>query len=332
MHTASIAVTIDRLFAISSQIACLTGLGLLSACHPAATASSAAAGSPMANATTAAPIANTSQPPPGKAVLMFEAKGAPLPGSVYWDGTATPASLAYRGDTKFKPTLTLQFAHPNGFYLGASYGDQGGTILPFNLPEGCDDGSGELKTGCYAQLAVVDFDQNSIPYIVVAFGDGLISLRVNVIRYHPPALPTDLSREQNFELVGSFDGQSEAIINPKKVILPIGSQGLGNEFAYVEGKFLDFNGAVATIAPAATAAAPAAQSRPAAQPVRVADSGDYPQRYARDINAQLMGGPICDRFKGMIMGYANQSNLPENVRVKMIDTVTHAAERNRCVR
>jgi hypothetical protein len=86
--------------------------------------------------------------------------------------------------------------------------------------------------------------------------------------------------------------------------------------------------------PSVTPAVPARASmppKPAPEPAVVLESGDYPYRYA-NINSQLMGGPVCDCFKSMIMGYAKQGNLPEKVRVKIIDQVTSSAEHNRCVR
>ena len=190
-------------------------------------------------------------PPKGKPALLVEMRDnqpLALAGSVFWDGTAKPASIQYIGKSQFKPTLTLRFASPNGFGLFAEYGN-GGTLIPVNLPEGCDDGGGDLKSGCYGQLGLANFDTDGNPDVVVAFGDGNMNLHVNVIRYHPPGSASDVSRAENWELIGSFEGQSQARIDHTKIELPIGSNGAGNTFVFVDNKFLDSNG-TAAVAPA----------------------------------------------------------------------------------
>ncbi len=255
-------------------------------------------------------------PPPGKSPLIVEIRNSEqlaLAGSVFWDGTAKPASIQYTGRSQYNPKLILHFASPNGFGLFAEYGN-GGTSIPVTLPEGCDDGGGDLKSSCYGQLGLAKFDKEGNPDVVVAFGDGNMNLHVNVIRYHPPGSANDVSRSENWELIGSFEGQSKVLITDGDIQLPIGSNGSGNRFVFTEGKFLDFNAQ----SPAQAQQVANAPTPQATQPTRVptghfrADGvyvydrtdANVVAKQARTYRTVAAGAPLCSSFKGAITAAA----------------------------
>lgn len=250
----------------------------------AAFASLAACGSSMESSRPA--------PPAGKPALIVEVTqkvALPLAGSVFWDGTNKPASISYRGKSDSRPTLTLRQESPSGFSLVADYG-KASSSLPATLPENCDDGYGGLKEGCYGQLGLVDFRKDGNPDVIVAFGDGRMSFHVNVIRYHAPASASD-TRSENWELIGSFEGQSQVRIDNTKLELPIGSNGAGNEFVYVRDRFLDYQAAIDPLKPTPEK--------------KVANA---PADNRRTLAA---GAPICDSFKGALTAMSvMRSNNP----------------------
>lgn len=97
------------------------------------------------------------------------------------------------------------------------------------------DDSGEIKEGYYLQVSFVDFDGDKKPEMVLAGGDGLVQLGVTVFKYVG-------GKNNYFEAIGQFEGQSEVIITKKKtILLPIGSQGLFSEYKYSKGKFVEIN-------------------------------------------------------------------------------------------
>jgi hypothetical protein len=91
------------------------------------------------------------------------------------------------------------------------------------------------------QVAEHDFDRDGTPEIVVAVGDGLINLVVNVVSYHAPQSMKDVGRVENWSLVGSFTGQQKALIQGDTISLPYGSQGLYEEYTWVKQKFIKTN-------------------------------------------------------------------------------------------
>ena len=90
-------------------------------------------------------------------------------------------------------------------------------------------------------MAEHDFDHDGTPEIVVAVGDGLANLVVNVVKYHAPSSSKDAKRLENWSVVGSFTGQQKAQIEGDTITLPIGSQGLYKEYTWVKRKFFETN-------------------------------------------------------------------------------------------
>lgn len=149
--------------------------------------------------------------------------------------------LHYRA--KVRPTtLIIGKDSPNGTKFLALF-SEGYVHLPLKFANdfGGFDEFGDINKDYYAQVAEHDFDNDGIPEIIVAIGDGLIDLAVNVIKYHAPLSPNDAGRGENWELVGSFTGQEKAIIDGNKIYLPYGSQGLYTEYFLIKNKFIQTN-------------------------------------------------------------------------------------------
>lgn len=142
-----------------------------------------------------------------------------------------------------KPTaLRIGRNTPNGTKIMAVFPEYG-VNMPVDFGEslGAFNEYGDLNEGYYIQVAEHDFNNDSIPEIIVAVGNHSIDLVVNVIKYHAPASLEDAGRPENWELVGMFTGQHEAFIDSEAISLPIGSQGLYKEYTWVKNKFIETN-------------------------------------------------------------------------------------------
>lgn len=99
-------------------------------------------------------------------------------------------------------------------------------------------GGGDIQADCLVQVGAHDFDADGRPELVIALGDGLTELQVEIFAYHPPAVPADAIRPENWELIGKLSGQARAVIEGRSVLLPFGGQGLEERHSLIEGRFV----------------------------------------------------------------------------------------------
>ncbi len=105
---------------------------------------------------------------------------------------------------------------------------------------------GDLSEKCFLQIGEHDFDKDGIAEIVVAFGVRGEYLVCKVFQYHEPAKIADADRDENWVLIGDFDGYGYhdtryiSNVDDNKIYFPFGSQGASEGFVYVEGKFVKF--------------------------------------------------------------------------------------------
>lgn len=99
----------------------------------------------------------------------------------------------------------------------------------------------DINEGYYVEVSLHDFDGDKNPEIIIVVGDGLVDLVANVVKYHPPTARTDAGRIENWSLLGTFYGQEFIRIINTKIVLPIGSQGLYDEYNFIENKFVKTN-------------------------------------------------------------------------------------------
>jgi hypothetical protein len=64
-------------------------------------------------------------------------------------------------------------------------------------------------------------------------------MQVTVFKLHPPAESRDAVRPENWEAVGSIDGQRQSRLEDATIVLPFGSVGLEKEYTWVRGKFVE---------------------------------------------------------------------------------------------
>lgn len=167
-----------------------------------------------------------------------------IPNSRIWGKTSfDDLTFELNYQSTVRPTaLVVGRDHPNGTKILALFPGYG-VHLPLKFADdfGGFDEFGEINKGYYVQVAEHDFDNDGTPEIVVAVGDGLIDLTVNIVKYHAPLSPEDAGRDENWELAGSFTGQEKALIDGATISLPYGSQGLYTEYTWIKKKFIQTN-------------------------------------------------------------------------------------------
>ncbi|MCB9810514.1 hypothetical protein H6777_00010 [Candidatus Nomurabacteria bacterium] len=149
---------------------------------------------------------------------------------------------------KVKPkSLTVGYDSPNGIKFNLLFEkaivnlryvmEFGNEKTPFyGLSE-----FGDCMERYYVSIAIHDFDGDKNPEIIVVVGDGLLDLWANVIKYHPPSKEEDAIRTENWTTVASFGGQDKIYVENGVITVPIGSQGLYEEYTWVNGKFVKTN-------------------------------------------------------------------------------------------
>jgi hypothetical protein len=133
--------------------------------------------------------------------------------------------------------------HPNGVLIVVIFRNHNTAVnilYASSFEFGFDD-FGELEEDFHIEATTYDFEKDGNPEIIVAVGDGLVQLAVNVFKYHPPASTEDASRWENWSLLGNFTGQAKMILSDDAIVLPFGSQGLFEEFSWFKGKFVQTN-------------------------------------------------------------------------------------------
>ena len=173
--------------------------------------------------------------------LVVNSRLNPMPGSRVWGKTSSKDivfPLHYHSHVK-PAYLLIGRDHPNGTRFLAMFPGCG-VNLPLKFDKRFDgfNEDGELKQGYYIQVAEHDFDHDGTPEIIVAIGNGSIDLSINIIKYHAPQFAQDADREVNWSLIGSYWGQARAEIKGDTLDIPIGSQGLYEEYTWVKGRFI----------------------------------------------------------------------------------------------
>jgi len=176
--------------------------------------------------------------------LMSKNQIISIPNSIIWGKTSFDnVTLKLNYKSTVKPTeLIVGRDHPNGIRILALFPGYG-VHLPVKYEKdfGGFNDYGELNEGYYIQVVEYDFDRDDAPEIIVAVGNGLTDLAVNIVKYNAPKLPKDAGRNENWSLVGSFSGQEKVLIEGNTISLPYGSQGLYTKYTWSKNKFAKSN-------------------------------------------------------------------------------------------
>jgi hypothetical protein len=146
--------------------------------------------------------------------------------------------------SKVKPSsMTIGYDTPNGTKFRIYFKDINVAIdlrYVISMERGINNW-GDCDDGYYVQCATHDFDNDKNPEIIIAVGNGSFDMWVNVIKFHPPASSDDAIRTENWSVIASFSGQEKIHIDGHVITVPFGSQGLFNEYTWVNGKFVKTN-------------------------------------------------------------------------------------------
>ncbi|KAB1441373.1 hypothetical protein [Pseudodesulfovibrio senegalensis] len=149
----------------------------------------------------------------------------------------------------YPATLDL-FYDQVGLVLVVEFEDGVRVRLPYHFDIGYDfDGEvhWERRTNQYA-IKQYDLTGDGIDEIlfavVVADGESMSQVEVNVLRYHPPLMEEDLSRPENWELASSL--KADGVMSPVEIVLdgasvriPKTRRGFYHELSWCQGKFHD---------------------------------------------------------------------------------------------
>lgn len=132
---------------------------------------------------------------------------------------------------------------PNGTKINVYFQESGyNLIYDMSLSENLNlfDEAGDVKENYFIHLDVFDFDNDFIPEIIVAIGDGLNELQVSILKYTNKIQD---SNESPYKEIGSIIGQSNILIDEdeKAILVPYGSQGLYDKYVYKDWKIVKSN-------------------------------------------------------------------------------------------
>lgn len=140
-------------------------------------------------------------------------------------------------------TMTVGYDTPNGTKFKVNFKDLDVAVnlgYKISMKSGINEW-GDCIEGYYIQVASHDFDNDDNPEIIIAVGNGSFDMSVNVVKYHPPTNPDDAIRIENWTNIANFQGQEKIHIEGKVITVPIGSQGLFDEYTWINGKFVKTN-------------------------------------------------------------------------------------------
>lgn len=165
--------------------------------------------------------------------------------SIIWGKESTsPVSLNLDFKSKIQPiTMLVGYDNPNGTKFKISFKDLNVAVdlrYVISMKSGINE-FGDCNEGYYVQVATYDFDNDKKPEIIIAVGNGLVDMSINVIKYHEPTTKEDAIRTENWSIIANFQGQEKIHIQEQKIIVPIGSQGLYDEYSWLNGKFVKTN-------------------------------------------------------------------------------------------
>lgn len=135
-------------------------------------------------------------------------------------------------------SISLADGQPNGIALRSEFEDGSRSTIPLDWPAatGCIDKHGEIRDGCFIDIALYDFDKDSIPEVVLSIADGLIEQTVFVLQYHPPLKNEHRTRFENWTS-NILVGQAQCFIFKDSIAFKFGSRGFDDVYFFRDGGF-----------------------------------------------------------------------------------------------
>lgn len=173
-----------------------------------------------------------------------------LKDTVFWDGDIEPdvhMQLHYPGPVPIPIVLNICCDPPGCFRCYVIYNYH---VAPVDLAElGALAPYGDepyLPAEVCAQACEYDFNRDGRPELILALGNHLDELHLNVFAYDPPRAPSKDYFElcdqvkKAWKLVGVCEGQSVAeIAEDGAVIMPYGTKGLYREYRWKNGRMVE---------------------------------------------------------------------------------------------
>lgn len=172
---------------------------------------------------------------------LTDGKESSVTGAVIFGKTPVrSANMTLHLRAKHRPTILVISRNGKGVLnLFTPY--QGKRLtLPVVFSEGFEGISqnGRLEKGFFVQAAEYDITGDKEPEIVIAVGDSLVNLEVNIFQYQSPK---DGKGVGSWKRIGSFSGQSKAVVEGNSIFLPYGSQGLFEQHQWKANRFAKVN-------------------------------------------------------------------------------------------
>lgn len=110
------------------------------------------------------------------------------------------------------------------------------------------DAQGLEKVSNRYCIGQFDFDKDGTPELLIAVEDpefdGMTGVSINVFQYHPPLKAQDISRNQNWELVGELTapnvaGDAKIKVKDISLTVPRNLRGFYYEISWVKGRFVE---------------------------------------------------------------------------------------------
>ncbi|MUT64926.1 hypothetical protein [Paenibacillus sp. NEAU-GSW1] len=138
-----------------------------------------------------------------------------------------------------KVDLVVGLDTPNGVkVLAMSVSLEQGWHLQLNTNAGGGspfDDYGDLKEGFSLYIKEYDFENDSVPEVVIAASDGMLETYTWVFSYNYVFTEIEASP---LDLIWYGEGQSDLILEDNKILMPFGSQGLFDEYVYSNNSFI----------------------------------------------------------------------------------------------
>ena len=158
--------------------------------------------------------------------------------STFWHGNKERKEINVDIDGDgIKEEIIIERDTPNGIKLLVFSGKEAYN-LGFEIM-GLND-IGELKENYYCQLAIIDVTNDGIPDILLAVGDGLIDLHLNIWRFDKEKFVNTVRGKyiNPFRFIGHIEGQQNIRILPGgKIEVPVGSFGRFSTYSWEGSKF-----------------------------------------------------------------------------------------------
>ena len=177
-----------------------------------------------------------------KSTILFDKKQKLAPttaGPIRWNMASGRVSLPFRSSEPLGiKSIDISLGRQAMLELRVIYNDGTKPTLPIEMAtnDACLDGYGGLNDGCFIDFAIYDFNQDGVPEVVLAVGNGLTEQKVYVAQYHPPAKKQDRLRNENWTSV-ALEGQSDCYISRDTISFRVGSRGFTDTYFFREGIF-----------------------------------------------------------------------------------------------